>query len=97
MKRCHQTKRACPLLDDPRLYPDIGSFGKVPQVETICDGMYVCPDDIDPEVKTFLRYLQLPPTVLVKETPNLIIFAAYRESWEIFKEIMSSKVPHVAM
>ena len=29
-ERYHHTKGACPVLDDPRLYRDIGAFGKGP-------------------------------------------------------------------
>ena len=46
MKKYYQTEGACPLLDDPHLYSDIGDLGEVPKSEAIIDGTYVCPDDI---------------------------------------------------
>ena len=57
-KKYHQTKGACLLLDDPRLYRDIGDFGEGKQVEAIMDGTYVCPDNTDQAVKAFLGNLQ---------------------------------------
>ena len=62
----HQTKVACPLLDDPRLYLDIGTIGEVTQVKGIIDGPYVCPEDINSAVNTFLRHTQLPENVSSK-------------------------------
>ena len=62
-KKYHQTKGACLLLDDPRLYRDIGDFGEGKQVEAIMDGTYVCLDNTHQSVKTFLRHLQYPNTV----------------------------------
>ena len=63
MKKYHHTKGAFPLFDDPRLYLNISDFGEGPQVEAILDGTYVCTDNKDPSVKTFLGHLQLSPTV----------------------------------
>ena len=51
VKKYHQIEGAFPLLDDTMLYLDIGDFGEGPQVEAIIYGMYVYPDDKDPEVR----------------------------------------------
>ena len=85
------------LLDDARLYRDIGDFGEVSQVETILDGKYVCPDNTNQSVKILLRHLQRPNTVSNKEPPTLMSLAAYRESWRVVKENTSSRGPHIGI
>ena len=47
--------------------------------------------------KKILRHLQRPTTVSDKETSTLISLASYIESWKIFKENMSSQIPHLGM
>ena len=50
LKKYHQTKGTFPLLDDPRLYSDIGSLSEGPEVEALIYGLYVCPNDTEQEV-----------------------------------------------
>ena len=95
LEKYHQDNGTWPLLDEPWLYLDSRAFGEGPHVEAILDGTYVCPDNTDPAVKTFLIHLQQPTTVSDKEPPTMLSLAAYRESWKIFKENMSSQGPHI--
>ena len=53
LKKYHQTEGACPLLNDPRLYLDIGAFGEGQQVEYILDNTYVCPENTNSSVKNY--------------------------------------------
>ena len=57
----------------------------------------MCPENTYLAVKTFLRHLKLPTTVSGKDPPTLMSLAAYRESWEIFKETTISQGPHIGM
>ena len=91
MKKYHQTKGACPLIDDHCLYIYIGAFGEGPQVESILDGKYVFPDNTNQSVKIFMRHLKRPNTVLNKEYPTLMSLADYRQSWKTVKEIRPHK------
>ena len=93
----HQTKGACLLLDDPWLYLDIRDFSEVPQIKAIIDGTYVCLNNTDPAVKTFLRHLQRPTTFSDKEPHTLMSLVAYREYWKTVKENTSSQGNHTRM
>ena len=97
LKKYHQTKGACPLLDESWIFRNIGAFGEGPQVEAILDGTYVCPDNYYQAMKTFLKHLQRPNTVSNKEPPTLMSLAAYRESWKTVKENTSLQRPHIGM
>ena len=57
----------------------------------------MCPENTYLAVKTFLRHLKLPTTVSGKDPPTLMSLAAYRESWEVFKETTISQGPHIGM
>ena len=78
MKKYNQIKGDLQFLDDPQFYLDIRDFGEGPQVETISDGTYACPDNTDPSLKTFLRHVQRPTTVSDKEPPILISLVVYK-------------------
>ena len=81
MEEYYETEGACPLVDDPRLYLDIGAFSKVPQVEAIIDSKCVFPENTNTKIKIFLRHLQRPKTISDKEPLTLISLDAYREPW----------------
>ena len=82
MKKYHQTKVACPLLHDIRLYLDIGDFGEGPHVEYIIDGKYVCPENTYPKVNTFIMHIQRQTTVSGKKPRTLMSLAIYRKKLE---------------
>ena len=77
------------------MYLDIGAFVEVPHVEAILDGTYVCPNNTNQALNTFLRHLQRPNTVSNKEPSTLMSLATYIESWKTIKEHTSLQGPHI--
>ena len=60
LKKYHQTKGACALIDDPWWYVDIAFFGEGAHVEAITDGTYILPEKTNQVVNTLLIRLQRP-------------------------------------
>ena len=67
----HQTENSFPLLDDTRLYLDLGQYRYGPSVPEVLDGTYQFPKGTTPAVFTSLCRLQRPPSVSIT-TPTTL-------------------------
>ena len=96
-KKFHQTEGSGPLIDDPRLYLDLGQYRHGPSVPKVLYGIYKCPNDTTTYVVTLLCHIQIPPLVSITTPSTLKSPLEFRNYWKMVKENTSFHGPHIGM